>query len=175
MKPIYYFGTVATLIALSANAYAGHRYEERYVNARVIHVEPIVHVTRVPAPRQECYTEEVRTPVYHGYSREEGTLAGGFVGGALAHELTDGDRAGTIAGTLVGAFIGNRLSKNSGGYVDEVSYVDHCRTVRGYTTQEHVEGYRVTYRLRGQTYTTQMPYHPGRHLRVRVSVSPVVQ
>ncbi len=48
-----------------------------------------------------------------------------------------------------------------------------CRTVTERQARERVTAYRVTYRYRGYTSTTQLPYHPGDRLPVNVSLSPL--
>ncbi len=48
-----------------------------------------------------------------------------------------------------------------------------CSTVSERQARERVTAYRVTYRYRGYTSTTQLPYHPGDRLPVNVSLSPL--
>ncbi len=48
-----------------------------------------------------------------------------------------------------------------------------CSTVTERHPREYLSGYRVTYRYGGETETTVLPYDPGEHLRVNVSLSPV--
>lgn len=48
-----------------------------------------------------------------------------------------------------------------------------CRTVIERQGRERVTAYRVTYRYRGYTSTTELPYHPGDSLPVNVSLSPL--
>ena len=48
-----------------------------------------------------------------------------------------------------------------------------CSTVTERQARERVIAYRVTYRYRGYTSTTQLPYHPGDQLPVNVSLSPL--
>ena len=51
--------------------------------------------------------------------------------------------------------------------------VQRCRTVSdNYQSEPEVVGYDVTYRYAGQTYRTTTPYHPGKTIRVAVSVRP---
>ncbi|MEL6215584.1 MAG: histidine kinase, partial [Pseudomonadota bacterium] len=42
-----------------------------------------------------------------------------------------------------------------------------------FETRERVEGFRVTYQYRGETYVTRTETDPGNRIRVRVSVTPV--
>jgi uncharacterized protein YcfJ len=48
-----------------------------------------------------------------------------------------------------------------------------CRTITERQARERITAYRVTYRYRGYTSTTQLPYHPGDRLPVNVSLSPL--
>jgi uncharacterized protein YcfJ len=48
-----------------------------------------------------------------------------------------------------------------------------CTTVTEREPRERVTAYRVTYRYRGYTATTRLPYHPGDRLPVNVSLSPL--
>jgi uncharacterized protein YcfJ len=48
-----------------------------------------------------------------------------------------------------------------------------CRTITENQPRERVTAYRVTYRYRGHTATTQLSYDPGNRLPVNVSLSPL--
>jgi uncharacterized protein YcfJ len=48
-----------------------------------------------------------------------------------------------------------------------------CATVTESQSRTKVVAYRVTYRYRGHTKTTQLSYHPGDRLPVNVSLSPL--
>ena len=48
-----------------------------------------------------------------------------------------------------------------------------CEVVERYDREEQVVGYHVTYRYKGNTFTTRMQNDPGKWLPVRVSVEPV--
>lgn len=144
-----------------------------YDKARVIKAEPIVRHVRVSTPQRECYTEEVRQPVYKRGGGDPGaTLVGGVIGGVVGNKLGHGRKGATIAGTLIGAAIGNQSTRKHEEYYEEVNYVDRCEVRRSYHTEERVDGYRVSYRYKGEVYRTRMPYDPGKFIRVRVNVSP---
>lgn len=177
-----------TLIALSlagimttgaATALAGHgpRYEDDgfYDKAKVLRVEPIVTVVNVAVPQRECYQEEVRTPVYTQRS-DAAALAGGLVGGIIGHNLAHGHNRGgaTVAGAIIGAAVGKNMARGQDTYYENVSYVDRCEVRTTYQTEERIDGYNVTYRYKGEVYTTRTNYDPGRFIQVRVNVSPVV-
>jgi len=48
-----------------------------------------------------------------------------------------------------------------------------CTTITERQARERVTAYRVTYRYRGYTSTTKLPYHPGARMPVNVSLSPL--
>jgi len=174
-------------------------YRASFDYARVIDVDPIVRHVRVRTPVRECW-EETRYERYDDYGRagrherprrgEAGaTIAGGIIGGVIGRQFGDGDGrdAMTLVGTLVGAAIGNeRASRprapDHGSRYDYDRYdayerrsrpVTRCETRYRAEDEERIDGYRVTYRYRGQTYTTRTDYDPGDRIRVRVNVSPV--
>jgi uncharacterized protein YcfJ len=50
--------------------------------------------------------------------------------------------------------------------------VERCATTMQEHQEERIDGYRVVYRYHGQKYATEMPYDPGREIRVRVDIRP---
>ncbi|MEN8762825.1 MAG: hypothetical protein ABF290_10355 [Thiogranum sp.] len=48
-----------------------------------------------------------------------------------------------------------------------------CNTITERQARERISAYRVTYRYRGYTATTQLSYHPGERMPVNVSLSPL--
>lgn len=150
--------------------------------------------------RQECWDE--RSNAYDdGYYRDSngrlyrngtdtnanGTLIGALIGGALGNQAGKGDgrKAATIGGAVIGGVIGNQVDRNNdagdynnGGsydqYRDNSGTTRRCRTVTDYNNDNRqVEGYTVTYRYAGQTYTGYTSRRPGRTMRVVVDVRPV--
>jgi len=157
-------------------------------------VDPIVRHVRVRTPVRECW-EETRYEHYDDYDRRDrprrseagATIAGGIIGGVLGRQFGDGKGrdAMTVVGTLVGAAIGNERANRAREYDRRYDYdrydayerqsypVTRCETRYRAEDEERIDGYRVTYRYRGQTYTTRTDYDPGDRIRVRVDVSPV--
>jgi uncharacterized protein YcfJ len=145
--------------------------------------------------RQECWDE--RSNAYdEGYYRDSngrlyrngtdsnanGTLIGALIGGALGNQAGKGDgrKAATIGGAVIGGVIGNQVDRNNDAsgnydqYRDNSGTVRRCRTVTDYdNNSRQVEGYTVTYRYAGQTYTSYTTRRPGRTIRVVVDVRPV--
>jgi len=168
---------VGILMFSTSTVMAGHRDrvdgDVYFEEARVIRVDPIYTTVRVEIPQEECYQQEVRSPVYNNHSN--GTaLVGGVIGGIVGHKLGHGKGGATIAGTILGAAIGKSAGRDGDRYSEHVSYEDRCTTRVSYRTEERIDGYHVTYRYNGKVFTTRMDRHPGEQLSVRVQVSPVV-
>ena len=122
-------------------------------------------------------------------SNANGTLIGALIGGALGNQAGKGDgrKAATIGGAVIGGVIGNQIDRNNNAgtynnsgsydqYRDDSGTVRRCRTVtdydNNYNDNRQVEGYTVTYRYAGQTYTGYTSRRPGRTMRVLVNVRP---
>jgi len=174
------------------NGYAsGYDDAPRSDVAQVTNVSPILEDVRTE-PRQECWNEPAPRYGDNGYSNNGysngqsrasnvgGTVLGAIIGGALGNQVGKGDgrTAATIAGAVAGGAIGHGVARRNDGnqtqaYGSQGGTVQRCRTVSdGYRPEPRVVGYDVTYRYAGQTYHTTTPYHPGKTLRVAVSVRP---
>ena len=174
--------TLVAAIALMPNAQASHAWKGRNGSftdyAQVIRTEPVIRTVQVSQPQRECWDEEIERPVSSARSNNVGaTVFGGLVGAAVGHRLGRGHSSrglATAAGTVVGAAVGNGLSKK-GSAEDSyrVDTVKRCRVSHETYTEERIDGYDVTYRYRGETFTTRMPYDPGKQIRVNVSVAPM--
>jgi uncharacterized protein YcfJ len=149
-------------------------------NARVTHVEPIVKYINVDKPRTECWDESVYRPgrKHHSGASHTPTILGAIVGSAIGHQFGHGPgrHVAAVAGAVLGGSIGGdiqrhhrRHNKQGGRYVNE----QRCETVNDVVTEQQVVAYRVTYRYKGQPFTTRMQYHPGDTIRVRVGVTPI--
>lgn len=142
--------------------------------ARVLSVTP--QVEQFNQPQQECRTDyvNVQQPQQpHGYG---GAIIGGLAGGILGNQVGKGTgrTVATAGGAVVGALVGDNLANRSGNAAPAYSQqpVQSCRMVDSWQTRTN--GYSVTYMYKGQTYTSILPYQPGKNLRVRVSVSPII-
>jgi uncharacterized protein YcfJ len=155
----------------AAGGYGG--YAHKYIDyAKVVHVQPVYRVVQVNKPRRECWREKV---VHHHKTGDAGTrtILGGIIGGAIGNRFGKGHgrHAATIAGALLGGSIARDMSKTS--YAGK-SYVESrrvCSFRDHYVEEEQLDGYRVTYRYKGQTYTTHMDHQPGKRVRVKVKVA----
>ena len=164
--------------------------------ATVVGVQPIYDRYAAQGyQRQECWDE--RSNAYDdGYYRDSngrlyrngtdsnanGTLIGALIGGALGNQAGKGDgrKAATIGGAVIGGVIGNQVDRNNDAsgnydqYRDNSGTTRRCRTVTDYNNDSRqVEGYTVTYRYAGQTYSSYTTRRPGRTMRVVVDVRPV--
>jgi uncharacterized protein YcfJ len=152
-----------------------------YEYAKVVHVDPIVRLVRVPTPRRECWNEEVIQRDHHrGYYRgNRGSytplVLGGVLGGVVGNRFGSGRGrdAMTVAGALLGASVGRDVSQQPRARGAYVSTERHCRVTEDYYEEEQVDGYRVKYRYRGRTYVTRMDQHPGRRVKLEVTVTPI--
>jgi uncharacterized protein YcfJ len=50
--------------------------------------------------------------------------------------------------------------------------VRRCETRYQSREEQRIDGYRVIYTYNGRKYATDMPYDPGKRLRIRVDVQP---
>jgi uncharacterized protein YcfJ len=102
-------------------------------------------------------------------------IIGGIIGGVLGHQVGHGKDAVTVAGTLLGATIGHDLSRqtvSTGEYTFDQQR--HCRTSERSYTEQRLIAYRVVYRYKGQVFTTHTNERPGKFIRIRVGITPVV-
>lgn len=170
-----------TLLSTTSHAGANWRHNRQqgfWDHARVINVEPVIRQVEISTPQRQCWQEEVRQPVtiQHGPSRASSTLVGAIIGGVIGNQFGGGSgkKLTTAAGAMLGASLGSDAARAHPQYstYDRVSEQTRCTTRMEYHTEERPDGYDVTYRYRGEIFTTRMPYHPGKKLRLRVSVRP---
>ncbi|MBS1169326.1 MAG: hypothetical protein H6R01_244 [Burkholderiaceae bacterium] len=156
---------IASLLCLSALPLANAQEFED--NARVLRVVP--RTEQVNQPRQECRT--VYVPVQQERSAA-GAIIGGIAGGILGNQVGRGTgrAVATGVGAVAGAMVGDNLDNRDRPPAGQVAQQE-CRMVDSW--QARATGYEVTYSYGGRSFTTVLPFDPGRHVRVRVSVLPV--
>lgn len=180
IKPNRQQNTMKSLVAAAALLVAGTGFAQgnaQYDYATVLEVEPITRLVQVTVPREECWREQV---VHQEPARRDshtGTILGGIIGAAVGNELGHSKRnkqVGAVAGALLGASIGSDVSRprHSSGRT-YTTWEDRCKTIQETHQEERIDGYRVTYRYNGETYTTRTHRDPGDSLRVKLSVTPV--
>ncbi|WP_455201192.1 glycine zipper 2TM domain-containing protein [Kaarinaea lacus] len=168
--------TTSLTLVFSSLAFAdhkrhAHKQKEHVRYAKVIHVKPIYRKVRVVYPEQQCWREEVKKPVTRrvNHASPEAVVLGGFIGGVIGHELgkNNNPELATVAGALIGSTLvhnANTQYYRTGEY--RVYQRRHCRTENHYRTERQLKGYRVTYRYRGELYTTRMKHHPGKRIPI---------
>jgi uncharacterized protein YcfJ len=174
--------TTAVALALSSSVMADHNKPDRHddnraIYAKVVHVDPIYKTVKVSYPETICWREEARKPIKHQVKHvaPEKLILGGIIGGVIGHEL--GRNHNQELATFTGAVIGTTIAHNvNAQYYQNADYRtqerQHCRVENRYRTEQQLKGYRVTYRYKGELYTTRMREHPGKRIRVNVDVTP---
>ncbi len=157
-----------TALAASGLVLAGGGYE----TARVVDVEPIREVHRMPVDREICREETVYVRERH--HSHAPTVFGAIIGGVIGNQFGSGSGrdAATAAGALLGGAIGHDASKARDGRRYPATR-ERCRIERDWRERTVDSGYRVTYEYGGRLHRTTMAHPPGDTIRVRVSVDPV--
>ena len=149
---------------------------ERFDYARVIKVKPIYREVRVSNPVRECWDEPVKTKRNH--KSADGMLAGGLIGGVVGHQIGKGrgKKLATAVGAIIGAQIGHEAVNGhvKPGHNEYVEYEKHCNTRQQVSYEEVIDGYKVTYQYKGERYKIDMPYDPGKRIKMRIQVTPVI-
>lgn len=176
----------------SNSSYDSSEYENStYDYAKVINVAPVVESYQVNKPVEQCWDERVPVRSHYRDRRARSKtktpeIVGAILGGIIGNQV--GKRGGgkardvaTVAGAVLGGSIGRDTKHNSRRHQDR--YDDRYETARyetvqrcdikdSYITQEQVVGYDVEYKYRGNVFHTQMAEHPGKKIKVKVTVNP---
>ncbi len=118
-------------------------------------------------------------------------IIGGIIGGVIGNQLgRNGSRSTRNGATVAGAIIGSAIANESSGtysrhrgYSNHRRYqrpqkvvqtrpVERCRETVHTSYENRVQSYDVTYRYRGQTFTTRMKRDPGSQIELQVNVAP---
>jgi len=158
----------------SKRYYQSHesQHSETIDFAKVITVKPIYETVSYSEPYKECHYEE-RSVRRHRDSSTAiilGSLIGGAIGNELGHRKSN-KRIHTVAGAILGGSIAKDIDRSKRGY--HVRNERVCTTSYQVNYKEEVTGYDVAYKYRGITYHTSMEQHPGKKIRVAVSVRPL--
>ena len=161
---------LSTASIAQAHPKGGHHRGDKhdgYDYARVIDVKPIFNKKRHKKHRRDCRVENTRHTYYNNRSHAEGLIVGGLIGGVIGNSLGEGRDAAVVAGTLLGSAIGHNMDKHNDGYNrGRTTYREHCDSRHDYRPQ--IDGYRVTYRYKGEISHTRLDYRPGKRIRIRV-------
>jgi uncharacterized protein YcfJ len=155
----------------------GHAYghnRPQVVSARVVDVEPLVRYVTVSRPREQCWNEVVREPV-RPYGVAGPTAAGTIIGAAIGRQFGSGnDRdALTVLGAVAGGAVAHQRAVRNGGAATRDVVAQRCEVINDRVTEQVVDGYLVTYRYEGRTYTMQTDRDPGDWVQLAVDVRPV--
>ena len=164
-----------------AEKYPGYSHQhDRFEYARVLDVTPIYREVRVTEPVKECWTETVTRDRHHDHPSANGMLAGGIVGGIIGHHLGKNRRnrgLTTAVGTLIGAGIGHeavngkRSHRHHGNATELRETCSHFDRVK---YEQRIDGYQVIYSYQGRKHQIEMPYDPGKRIKMRIQVTPVI-
>ena len=79
-------------------------------------------------------------------------------------------------GTLIGAQLGHNAINGhiESGRSSNIEYQERCNVRHQVSYEEVIEGYQVTYRYQGEQYQVEMPYHPGKRIKLRIQIVPVI-
>ncbi len=154
----------------------GHSVQiQHYDYARVIRVKPVYRQIKVSNPVTECWDK----PVQHNRHKSAGGIvAGGLIGGIVGNQIGKGRgrKLATVVGAIVGAQIGHEAvnGHSSSSHGQYTSYQEHCEVHEQVSYDEVIDGYKVTYEYQGERYKIEMPYHPGKRIKMHIQVSPVI-
>ncbi len=175
MKNLFIVSLVTLALAISESTFAeSHRFVDF---AKVKNVTPIYKTYEHRIPEERCWIESVKRETREHRSGTS-TIVGGLIGGAIGHAVGHGKsnkKIGAAIGTVLGASIGNDVSRNRHNPGTHTSYdnVERCEVDYRIEAEERLTGYDVTYQYRGEIYTTFTQEHPGKRIKIHVSVSPI--
>lgn len=168
---------ISLSMALPAMAKGPHHDNSDW--AKVTHVDPITRTVEYSTPHQKCWNERSHyQQPRHNNDSMTSTIMGGIIGGALGNAVGHSKKnkqVGAVVGSILGASVGHGLSNNNSyDRHSNSSYYNgkRCTVENEIRYEEEVIGYHVSYQYRGEEYKTRMNHHPGKRLKVRVSVEP---
>jgi len=180
---------IAVIIALISATSMADSDNKRYRNksrnmaydfAKVVDVRPIYKEVKVSTPIRECWDEPViQTHGGTGHKSASGMAVGGILGGVIGHQFGKGNgkKLATAVGTIIGAQIGHDAINGHVQTAPQNSYTEyqqHCDVRHQVSYEEVLDGYRVTYRYQGERYHIKMPYDPGKRIKLRIQIEPVI-
>ncbi|MEP1445590.1 MAG: glycine zipper 2TM domain-containing protein [Paraglaciecola sp.] len=166
----------STILFLAVSPFAQADHQKSYhaskhnpakFKVRVIETTPVY--TYVTQPQQQTVCEPVVT-TYQKSHNKRAVILGGVVGGVIGH-ATSNDRHKGL-GTVVGAVIGSSLAHkvDLGHKHNSRVYQGHKqRCVTQYNEPQKIrvlDGYNVTYRVKGKIYQTFRHERPDRFISI---------
>jgi uncharacterized protein YcfJ len=183
-KPV--LTVILILISATAIADSGNkRFRNKsgnmaYEFAKVVDVRPIYREVEVSNPVRECWDEPViQVHGGTGHKSASGMAVGGILGGIIGHQVGSGNgkKLATAVGTIIGAQIGHNAINGHTQTAPQSSYTEYqqqCGVRQQVSYEEVLDGYRVTYRYQGDRYQIKMPYDPGKRIKLRIHIEPVI-
>lgn len=155
-------------LATAGGVVAGYSYLEGGPGAREAEVLSVTELREtVEEPRQVCRDVQVtrRKPAQDEH-QVLGTVAGAVIGGVLGNQVGGGSgkKLATVAGAAAGGYAGNKTQEKMQAGDTYQSTEHRCETVMD--SREVINGFEVTYRLRGEEGTVRMDHHPGKTIPV---------
>lgn len=173
--------TFATMLTAMPLAQASHGHIANYsangdsflIKAKVLRVTPVFEYVSFNVPRENCYNQQVTHTRYNN-ADSASVLLGGIIGSVIGNNIGHGNsrKTNALVGALIGSQIGNGIAAEN-AYTTNGGYEKRCDTVNVTESRREITHYNVSYRFRGRTMTTQLPYNPGRHIRLNVNVSAI--
>ena len=169
--------TTLFIAALLVPPLAFADYKKNHNYARVVSVEPITKTIHVSWPRQDCWQEQVShyeqanqrtaTPIIVG------AVIGGLIGNKLGHN-SDARKGGLLVGSILGGSIGRDIGRrNTALGHQHYTTKQQCKTYQDHHKEEQITGYQVAYKYHGNVYHTQTHNHPGKRIKVNVTITPI--
>ena len=172
--------SATTLADSGKKGYKNHSRNMAYDFAKVVDVRPIYREVEVSNRVRECWDEPViHTNAGSGHKSASGMAVGGILGGIIGHQVGKGNgkKIATAVGTIIGAQIGHDAVNGHVQAAPQSSYTEyqqHCGIRHQVSYEEVLDGYRVTYRYQGERYQIEMPYDPGKRIKLRIQIEPVI-
>jgi len=176
--------TFASMLSAMPLANANHNdYSKNYasnngftVSAKVVDVTPNFVYETINVPKQNCYSQQVTHIQHNDGDRAGRMLLGGIIGGVIGNNIGRGKsrKARAMVGALIGSQIGNSIANEHAYSSQHTAYEPRCETQYVSESQRRIDGYKVSYRFKGRVLTTQMPFHPGKRIKLNVNVTPIV-
>ena len=181
MKTMIKYLTIGFVAAtLSTNANASYEAENfYYTKAKVVNVEPVYHYRKQAYKVHNCELNHLDKKRYYKKSRHQhkdvaATIVGATIGGTVANQIfkhSDLRGVGTITGAFIGGAIANDIHRDERTYRDKHHKPHrHCKVK--YKKVKVLDHYQVTYRYKGNYFTTFTDNYPSKKIKIKVSVEP---
>lgn len=187
MKVMVY-GLLGAILLVSSQANAGHRHHQHrnaavyYDHGRVLKVKPVYGQVSQLSSGGQCYGQHRHNKVNRQRNGNNvlptvtGAVVGGVVGNALGNRRNK--TVTTAAGAIIGGAIGYEVGQNRNSHRVHHNNNSYCVNTQENAARHRgnrgnrITGYLVTYRYKGEKFTTYTHEHPGRRIPLEVSVRP---